>query len=51
MQVANGGLKAWWLIDVVDMLPTMCKQRDGIDMLVSECCVGNLIHRMETRVA
>ncbi len=51
MQVANGGLKAWLLVDVVDILSLMCKERDGIDMLASESCVGNLIHRVETRVA
>ncbi len=29
----------------------MCERRDGIDVLVSESHVGNLIHCVETRVA
>jgi hypothetical protein len=29
----------------------MCKCRDGINVLASESCVGNLIHPVETQVA
>jgi hypothetical protein len=51
MQVVIGGLKAWQLVDVAGILSLMCKQRDGINMLVSESRFGDLIHCVETQVA
>jgi hypothetical protein len=35
----------------VEILPTICKCRDGIDVLASESCFGNLIHCVKTQVA